>query len=60
MRLLWRPSAGTPSTTDGPAYGLTREEIRELLLQTAVSCGVPGANAAFRVAQAVLAEPSTP
>ncbi|MFW6772807.1 alpha/beta fold hydrolase [Nocardioides sp. CPCC 205120] len=36
--------------------GLTVEEIRELLLQTAVYCGVPASGAAFRVAQEVLAE----
>ncbi len=40
--------------------GLTREEIVEVLLQSAVYCGVPAANAAFRVAQQVLAEPATP
>jgi 4-carboxymuconolactone decarboxylase len=34
--------------------GLTREEIKEVLLQAAVYCGVPDANAAFRVAQRVL------
>jgi 3-oxoadipate enol-lactonase / 4-carboxymuconolactone decarboxylase len=36
--------------------GLTREEIKEILLQTAVYCGVPAANAAFAVAQRVLDE----
>jgi 3-oxoadipate enol-lactonase/4-carboxymuconolactone decarboxylase len=36
--------------------GLTVEEIKELLLQTAVYCGVPDANTAFRIAQRVLAE----
>ena len=36
--------------------GLSREEIKEVLLQTAVYCGVPDANAAFRVAQSVLDE----
>jgi 4-carboxymuconolactone decarboxylase len=36
--------------------GLSREEIKEVLLQTAVYCGVPDANAAFRVAQRVLDE----
>ena len=34
--------------------GLTREEIVEVLLQTAVYCGVPAANSAFRVASRVL------
>ncbi|MGW0550140.1 bifunctional 3-oxoadipate enol-lactonase/4-carboxymuconolactone decarboxylase PcaDC [Streptomyces altiplanensis] len=33
--------------------GLTREEIGEVLLQTAVYCGVPAANSAFAVAQGV-------
>lgn len=36
--------------------GLSDDEIKELLLQTAVYCGVPDANAAFRVAQRVLPE----
>jgi 3-oxoadipate enol-lactonase / 4-carboxymuconolactone decarboxylase len=36
--------------------GLTVEEIKEVLLQTAIYCGVPDANTAFRIAQRVLAE----
>ena len=36
--------------------GLTNEEIKELLLQTAIYCGVPDANTAFRIAQGVLDE----
>ena len=36
--------------------GLTRDEIKEVLLQTAVYCGVPAANSAFAIAQEVLAE----
>jgi 3-oxoadipate enol-lactonase/4-carboxymuconolactone decarboxylase len=36
--------------------GLTPDEIAEVLLHSAVYCGVPAANAAFRVAQAVLRE----
>ncbi len=36
--------------------GLTREEIVEVLLQTAVYCGVPAANGAFAVLRDVLAE----
>ena len=39
--------------------GLTREEIVEVLLQTAVYCGVPAANSAFAVANRVLSEPSS-
>ncbi|MER7112214.1 bifunctional 3-oxoadipate enol-lactonase/4-carboxymuconolactone decarboxylase PcaDC [Streptomyces sp. NPDC000229] len=38
--------------------GLTPDEIGAVLLQTAVYCGVPAANAAFAVAQRVLEEPS--
>jgi 4-carboxymuconolactone decarboxylase len=36
--------------------GLTRDEIREVLLQTAIYCGVPAANSAFAVAQRVFDE----
>ncbi|RDH77627.1 4-carboxymuconolactone decarboxylase [Mycolicibacterium moriokaense] len=36
--------------------GLTNEEIKELLLQTAIYCGVPDANSAFRIANQVLAD----
>ncbi|MFG1706656.1 3-oxoadipate enol-lactonase [Nonomuraea sp. M3C6] len=36
--------------------GLTRDEIKEVLLQTAVYCGVPAANAAFAVARRTLAD----
>jgi 3-oxoadipate enol-lactonase/4-carboxymuconolactone decarboxylase len=36
--------------------GLTVDEIKELLLQTAIYCGVPDANTAFRIAQQVFAE----
>ncbi|WP_016905837.1 3-oxoadipate enol-lactonase [Streptomyces xiaopingdaonensis] len=39
--------------------GLTREEIGEVLLQTAVYCGVPAANSAFAVADRVLREQDT-
>jgi 4-carboxymuconolactone decarboxylase len=34
--------------------GLTPDEIKEILLQSAIYCGVPAANSAFRVAQRVL------
>ena len=37
--------------------GVTPEQIKELLLQTAVYCGLPAANAAFRVAARVLSAP---
>ena len=35
--------------------GVTREEISEALLQTAIYCGVPAANSAFALAQQVFA-----
>ncbi|MGE2713279.1 4-carboxymuconolactone decarboxylase [Mycolicibacterium litorale] len=35
--------------------GLTKDEIQEVLLQTAIYCGVPAALESFRVANAVLA-----
>jgi 4-carboxymuconolactone decarboxylase len=34
--------------------GLTDDEIKEVLLQTAIYCGVPDANTAFRIAQETL------
>ena len=36
--------------------GLSEDEIKEVLLHAAIYCGVPAANAAFAVAQRVLAE----
>jgi 4-carboxymuconolactone decarboxylase len=36
--------------------GVKREEIQEVLLQTAIYCGLPAANSAFRLAQEVFAE----
>jgi 3-oxoadipate enol-lactonase/4-carboxymuconolactone decarboxylase len=36
--------------------GLTDDEISEVLLHSAIYCGVPAANTAFRIAQRVLAE----
>lgn len=36
--------------------GLTREELREVLLQTAVYCGMPAAVDAFRTARALFRE----
>jgi 3-oxoadipate enol-lactonase / 4-carboxymuconolactone decarboxylase len=34
--------------------GLSRDEIKEVLMQSAIYCGVPAANMAFRVASRVL------
>jgi 4-carboxymuconolactone decarboxylase len=36
--------------------GVTREEICEVLLQTAIYCGVPAANSAFKQAREVFAQ----
>ncbi|MGC1294170.1 MAG: 4-carboxymuconolactone decarboxylase [Alloacidobacterium sp.] len=38
--------------------GVTAEEIREVLLQCAIYCGVPAANAAFHAAKEILNEES--
>ncbi|MGW1837513.1 bifunctional 3-oxoadipate enol-lactonase/4-carboxymuconolactone decarboxylase PcaDC [Streptomyces sp. NPDC002067] len=40
--------------------GLTPTEIKDILLHTAVYCGIPAANAAFTVAQRVIREETTP
>ena len=39
--------------------GVTRDEVKELLLQCAIYCGVPAANAAFHMASEVFAEMDT-
>jgi 4-carboxymuconolactone decarboxylase len=36
--------------------GVTRDQIKEVLLHAAIYCGVPAANSAFRVAEEVFAE----
>lgn len=40
--------------------GLTPDEIKEILIHTAVYCGAPAANAAFGVARTVVREETTP
>ncbi|WNM31270.1 alpha/beta fold hydrolase [Streptomyces sp. Li-HN-5-11] len=40
--------------------GLTPDEIKEVLLQAAVYCGIPAAGSAFGVAQQVIREETTP
>ncbi|MFE7855728.1 4-carboxymuconolactone decarboxylase [Streptomyces sp. NPDC057403] len=40
--------------------GLTPLEIKEVLLQAAVYCGIPAAGSAFKVAQQVIREETTP
>jgi 4-carboxymuconolactone decarboxylase len=36
--------------------GVTREQIKEVLLQAAIYCGVPAANGAFHIAEETFAE----
>ncbi|ACC73575.1 4-carboxymuconolactone decarboxylase [Paraburkholderia phymatum] len=36
--------------------GVTREQVKEVLLQTAVYCGVPAANSAFHLADKIFKE----
>ena len=36
--------------------GCTKEEIREVLLQATVYCGMPAGSAAYRIARKVFAE----
>ncbi|MFP6560329.1 4-carboxymuconolactone decarboxylase [Paraburkholderia sp. B3] len=36
--------------------GVTREEIKEVLLQTAIYCGVPAANSAYHLADRIFRE----
>jgi 3-oxoadipate enol-lactonase/4-carboxymuconolactone decarboxylase len=40
--------------------GVTRREIKELLLQMAIYCGVPAANSAFHLADEVFRESADP
>ena len=40
--------------------GVTADELREVLFQTAIYAGVPAANAAFALAQEVLADTDQP
>jgi 4-carboxymuconolactone decarboxylase len=40
--------------------GVTREQIKEVLLQAAIYCGVPAANTAFHLAEEVLAQMEQP
>lgn len=39
--------------------GVTRNDIKEVLLQSAVYCGLPAANSAFHAAEEIFAELST-
>src|SRR6516162_6067208 len=48
---LNRPDEFRLHVRSAAANGVTREEIKEVLLQAAVYCGVPAANAAFHLAE---------
>jgi 4-carboxymuconolactone decarboxylase len=39
--------------------GVTQNEIKETVLQSAIYCGVPAANSAFRLAQQIFSESSS-
>jgi 3-oxoadipate enol-lactonase/4-carboxymuconolactone decarboxylase len=38
------------------ANGVTRDDIKEVLLQAAIYCGVPAANSSFHMAEEVFAQ----
>lgn len=40
--------------------GVSEDEVKEVLLQTAIYCGVPAANSAFHLAQTIYAETTNP
>jgi 4-carboxymuconolactone decarboxylase len=40
-------------------HGMSQNDVKEVLLQTAVYCGLPAANSAFHIAQEVLASRGT-
>jgi 4-carboxymuconolactone decarboxylase len=40
--------------------GVTVDELREVIMQSAVYCGLPAANSAFRIAQEVFGDSSRP
>ena len=56
MVALNRPEELRLHLRAAPNTGVTREEIQEVLLQTAIYCGVPAANSAFHIAEEVFAE----
>ena len=39
--------------------GVSQDEVKEVLLQAAIYCGVPAANSAFKLAQAIFSEDTT-
>ena len=53
---IWTRPGLTRQMRSAVTNGLSRDEIKEILLQTAIYCGVPSANTAFKTAQQVFAE----
>jgi 4-carboxymuconolactone decarboxylase len=63
MVALNRPDEFRLHVRAAAAIGVTRDEIKEVLLQTAIYCGVPAANSAFHLAEqewAANAQDATP
>ena len=56
IRALYRPHELKMHVKGALRNGLTREEIREVLLQVGIYCGVPAAVDSFRVAREALNE----
>lgn len=56
MAALHRPEELRMHLQAAVNNGVTREEIQEVLLQTAIYCGMPAANSAFHLAQEVFGE----
>jgi 4-carboxymuconolactone decarboxylase len=56
LSALNRPNELALHTRGALRNGVTREEIRETLLQVGVYCGVPAAVESFRIARMVFAE----
>ena len=56
MVALNRPEELRLHLRAAPNAGVTSKEIQEVLLQTAIYCGVPAANTAFHIAEDVFGE----
>lgn len=56
LTALGRPAQLEHHVAGAIANGCTMEEIREILLHSAVYCGLPAAGEAFKVAEKVLRE----
>jgi 4-carboxymuconolactone decarboxylase len=56
LTALNRPHEFAGHVRGAVAYGVTEEEMQEVLLQTMIYCGAPAALESFRVAETVLKE----